>query len=122
MRLASNVAIVTGGGTGIGAAIARLLAKEGAQVTITGCLSTRQPVDAQVSEAELATRTPEETTHLRLVEMLGQMETCPGWAGPARAPGLNGRRHPRPERGVCRQMQSNRPIEARMGETRTRQS
>jgi NAD(P)-dependent dehydrogenase (short-subunit alcohol dehydrogenase family) len=36
MRLANNVTIVTGGGTGIGAAIARLLAKEGAQVTITG--------------------------------------------------------------------------------------
>jgi meso-butanediol dehydrogenase/(S,S)-butanediol dehydrogenase/diacetyl reductase len=36
MRLANNMAIVTGGGTGIGAAIARLLAKEGAQVTIMG--------------------------------------------------------------------------------------
>jgi short chain dehydrogenase len=36
MRLANNMAIVTGGGTGIGAAIARLFAKEVAQVTIMG--------------------------------------------------------------------------------------
>jgi hypothetical protein len=35
MRLANHVAIVTGGGTGIGAAMARLFAKEVAQVTIT---------------------------------------------------------------------------------------
>jgi Na+-driven multidrug efflux pump len=49
----------------------------------TGCLNTRQPVDAQVSEAELATRTPEETTHLYLVEVLGQVDACPGWAGAA---------------------------------------
>jgi 3-hydroxybutyrate dehydrogenase len=36
MRLAHHVALVTGGGTGNGAVIARLFAKEGAQVTITG--------------------------------------------------------------------------------------
>jgi NAD(P)-dependent dehydrogenase (short-subunit alcohol dehydrogenase family) len=36
MRLENTVAIVTGGGTGIGAAIARLFAQEGAAVTITG--------------------------------------------------------------------------------------
>jgi NAD(P)-dependent dehydrogenase (short-subunit alcohol dehydrogenase family) len=36
MRLAHTVAIVTRGGTGIGAATARLLAKEDGKVTITG--------------------------------------------------------------------------------------
>src|SRR5207302_1324812 len=36
MQLANKIAIVTGGGTGIGAAIATTFAREGAKVTITG--------------------------------------------------------------------------------------
>ncbi len=36
MRLTDRVAIVSGGGAGIGAAVARALAREGARVTVTG--------------------------------------------------------------------------------------
>jgi NAD(P)-dependent dehydrogenase (short-subunit alcohol dehydrogenase family) len=36
MRLEGNVAIISGGGTGIGAAVARLFAREGARVLVTG--------------------------------------------------------------------------------------
>ncbi len=48
MKLANNVAIVTGSGTGTGASIARLFAKEGAAVTITG---RRQEVLARMVDA-----------------------------------------------------------------------
>ncbi len=36
-KLAGKIAVITGGTSGIGAAIARLSAQEGAQVTGTGC-------------------------------------------------------------------------------------
>ena len=48
MRLEGKVAIVSGGGTGIGGATARLFAREGASVVVTGRRS--EPIQAVASE------------------------------------------------------------------------
>lgn len=53
-RLSGRHAFVTGGGTGIGAAIARALANDGAMVTISG---RRQPPLDAVAEASASIRT-----------------------------------------------------------------
>jgi hypothetical protein len=54
-------------------------------------MSARQPTDAKVSDAEIATLTPDETARVHLAGVLGQVDACPWRAGQNRLPGLNGR-------------------------------
>lgn len=62
MKLAGQHAVVTGGGTGIGAAIARSLAAEGAKLTLVGRRRERleevgaEPFDALVAPADVTSR------------------------------------------------------------------
>jgi NAD(P)-dependent dehydrogenase (short-subunit alcohol dehydrogenase family) len=67
MRLAGHHAVITGGGTGIGAAIARALGAEGAKLTLVGRRRERleevggEPFDALVAPADVTVRAEVET-------------------------------------------------------------
>ena len=93
MSISGKHALVTGGGTGIGLAIARALAAEGAQVTITG---RRQQVLEEVATAGLHAMTmdvrDEEDVRTRVaaaVAARGPIQICVANAGVAEGKALH---------------------------------
>lgn len=70
-------ALVTGGGTGIGAAVARALAGEGAALTLSG--RRREPLEDVAAELPYATAVPADVTdEASVAEMVRQAEAAYG--------------------------------------------
>lgn len=70
-------ALVTGGGTGIGAAVARALAREGAALTLSG--RRREPLEDVAAELPYATAVPADVTdEASVAEMVRQAEAAYG--------------------------------------------
>ncbi len=70
-------ALVTGGGTGIGAAVARALAGEGAALTLSG--RRREPLEDVAAELPYATAVPADVTdEASVTEMVRQAEAAYG--------------------------------------------
>jgi len=89
MRLQGQHAVVTGGGTGIGAAIARALAAEGAKLTLVGRRREKleevgvEPFDALVSPADVTDRDQVEQCFATAREAQGPISILVNNAGAA---------------------------------------
>ena len=89
MRLSGQHAVVTGGGTGIGAAIARALAAEGAKLTLVGRRREKleevgaEPFDALVSPADVTDRAQVENCFATAREAQGPITILVNNAGAA---------------------------------------
>ena len=66
MKLAGQHALITGGGTGIGAAIAHALAEEGARLTLVG--RRREPLERIAGELEGSSVATADVTDRRQVD------------------------------------------------------
>ncbi len=91
MRLQGHHAVVTGGGTGIGAAIARALAAEGARLTLVGRRRERleevgsEPFDALVAPADVTDREQVESCFAIAREAQGPITILVNNAGAAQS-------------------------------------
>jgi NAD(P)-dependent dehydrogenase (short-subunit alcohol dehydrogenase family) len=89
VRLAGHHAVITGGGTGIGAAIARALAAEGAKLTLVGRLREKleevgsEPFDALVAPADVTDRAQVEACFATAREAQGPITILVNNAGAA---------------------------------------
>lgn len=95
MKLEGKVALVTGGGTGIGAAIAERFVAEGARVCITGRrkemlekVASRLPEDAIITcTGDVSKREDVDCTVSRVIKFGGKLDVS-NHADPAGRPGL----------------------------------
>src|SRR5687767_1244815 len=76
MELAGKVALVTGGGRGIGAAVARRLARSGLRVAVLG--RTLEPLEAVAREVDGLAVPADVTDRAALLAALGEVERAMG--------------------------------------------